>query len=322
MRPSIFGIIVILAKYSAHQTNMVDNIINHNGVLRYRSRLHFNTYDEYTVVESPILKYSNWIGDPIAVTEDGRLYDIESRQYFRSYDNSRQVIDLSHLIFTYCLVNVTHTKMLTLTKNGDLYANNDSKCGEFLLFDKIDSDVDFIAKNDDGEVISIKKNEITIHYGSRYERLIIKEVVEFIGVSGGLPFTDSSILVLLEDGNYRLVEYCGRLIGCGIINYLSRCSVRQLVIATDEDGDLITRSRDLYIGIDYEIMDDIAVNHQLIRSHRISPWTEVILINNYPHLLNRAGEIVEIREEWAIIGTNIPTYILARTQLLEINLDQ
>lgn len=69
----------------------------------------------------------------------------------------------------------------------------------------------------------------------------------------------------------------------------------------NEDGEVVEN----------EVDENEVYNSQLVRMHRQSPWIEIIIINRTTHLLNRDGVTLEIREDWATIGTKIPFNILS-----------
>lgn len=308
---------------------MSDYIVNHSGILHEKVSCEYHSYDEYITVNCPPLKYSSYVRSTIRVTNDGRLYDVELNKYFESYNNADEIIDISHLQFSDVIVDVTNTNILALTVDGALYSNhklNDRIGPLYTGFDVIDHDVQFISKDVNGNPISIKKNKITIYDSTGSQsHITIAEIDQFTQLKSGLPITDSKIVVILDDGKYEIVSYSGELIGCCVmVTYNLACGAanRYVGVIQHSYGELTTRCRPLEINIDDNIYDDEVINHQLVRMHQSIPWTEVIIINDHPYLVNREGVIVEVREDWSIIGTNIPPYIFDQSPLLSINLDQ
>ena len=290
-------------------------IIDHLGQLYSRTKKNRRDEDEYELVkDSPILRYSPIIDSRIAITEiDNRLYDVKNSKYLEVcyYDN--QPIDLINLSFKSVVVNTTETMMLALTDNGDLYqATIDGNI--ICRFRMIDMSIKFITRGYGSSLISIKKNKFHIrHDDGMVLYLALPKGEEVIDVQSGILITYNHVVILRED-DFNMIKYDHRLICCGIVPVYNEVRDRRklyLALMEEDNGELVTRFCDPNHNGDDKYRNDEVYNSQLVKMHRQSPWIEIIIINDDPHLLNVDGVTLEIRDGWATTGTKIPDDILS-----------
>lgn len=324
----------------------IDNpMIDHLGELHYRVKANHRTDDTYSLVKDvPVLRYSSIVDSIIAITEvDNRLYDIENLKYIEAYNEDGESFDLSNLSFKSVVVSHTGQLVLALTNNGDLYQGIVAINSCLRDFELVDSKVRFITRNDGDYLISVSEHSMAVRQEYGCSILHLPKNQEVIDVQSRILITHDNLIVIGDNG-LKMIPYKHRLICCGIVAicYGQHGEVHRYIAIMEEDnGELITRFNnvndyhtvvdeieEVIIDDNNEVNDDDQLeevnevsndddisdevyNSELIRMHHQSPWTEMIIIGDAPHLLNLDGVIIEIREDWAIIGTKIPFNILS-----------
>ena len=254
------------------------HIINHRRVL-YR-----NTDGVYRrIYDAPDFRYSTVVDCRLAITSEGRLYDVDYDTY----------LDIE--ISNFCSVVVTNIQrkfndyyrpeFFALTDDGNLYqgyiGDYDSIIYSWTL---IKSNVKFIMRG------IISGNETNVTCGGNVELLT------------GISLSHDSILVYNQETDlYSMIQVRGTLIGCAMLKVKDDIHV---IIAERIEGQFELRQYSMLSRMSTEY-----INSRLIQFDWECKWIDIVSIYDRPYLLNEKGEIEYLFNDSYGIEINLPTTI-------------
>lgn len=289
------------------------NIVDRLGRLHRRTGINIDQDSEYEILELPILRYTNNPDARIQLTEDGKLFDIHTLKLLEiEGDHSfKKVISHSTTHRIKYDTDIQQVYFYAHEENGDVFTGR-IRNNELMEWKIMRSNVELMGHGIHlSGLIIVEKGKIKSIGDGNYDVDIANSNNEqVVDIRPGVVVLTDSLIV---QGNGAIPTITiplngGELLGTGTITR----SVGKY--ACNTYGDIIVYKKNEKLVILFRREDHIeyeeVCNRFLTDMYQLSPWTEVVTIDENPHLVNTNGMIVRLVEEGGIVSTNIPIGIL------------
>lgn len=284
-------------------------IVSNTGQLYVKNGVHY-----LAVREVPPLRCISTLYHNVAITEDGRLYDIKARQLLPI--NQDNFIDIEQVIIEDEFGNET-IAIYGLRDNRELWQYYNYREGEVRNRMKVADGVNLISSHAYNIYYTTDQDLVVLGPQGELDRYDIGDqmTVEIVDLVNNIAIGHNFIFQI-NDENLSPYRITGRLIDVRVnsIDNQHYYNIEDQVIILEEiDGKLRVLVRDA-ARVHYDIEPrDIFYNQFLSDMHDRSQFHRLVSIDGEVYLLNLDGVLVNLIDDNKIVISDIPLHIF-RTQ--------